>query len=272
MRPDCACFLPVMAVGVCGLFLTSTVRAVDTDTAALPSGGRVPVLVELFTSEGCSSCPPADLLLARLMTKQFLPEVDIIALEQHVDYWDRLGWKDPFSSGQFTARQAAYQRVFGLDSIYTPQMVVDGVRQFVGSDQREARKALAEAARRPKARVSAGISSEGKGTVTASVRVEEVPAEVGSGNLQVLLAVVEDQLVSNVHHGENAGRRLVHQGVVRHLESLGSFKPAKAPVFSRVASLSLNPDWETRNLRLVVFAQNSHSKQVVGVMQEKVVP
>jgi hypothetical protein len=111
---------------------------------------RKPVLIELFTSEGCSSCPPADALLSRLQQSQPIPGVELITLSEHVDYWNQLGWTDPFSSAVLTVRQRQYAAVLRGDGVYTPQMIVDGKTGFVGSDSQKALQAISEAARAPK--------------------------------------------------------------------------------------------------------------------------
>src|SRR5229473_964263 len=116
----------------------------DTRAAA-----TTPILVELFTSEGCSDCPPADGVLEKLIATQPISGVEVIGLGQHVDYWDQLGWKDRFSSAALTNRQHVYGAHFGLDSMYTPQMVVDGRAQLVGSDGGAARKAIGHAVTAP---------------------------------------------------------------------------------------------------------------------------
>jgi hypothetical protein len=123
------------------------------------------VLVELFTSEGCSSCPPADALLAELVKGDATPDVRIIPLELHVDYWNRQGWADPFSSAKFTERQEGYARALRVEQIYTPQMIVDGTTQVVGSDRDAARRAIsAAAATAKKARlvIEPTVSADGK--------------------------------------------------------------------------------------------------------------
>ena len=126
--------------------------------------GRTPVVVELFTSEGCSSCPPADELLAKLDKTQLIAGVEIIPLEFHVDYWNELGWTDPFSSSLFSERQNSYARAFGNGRIYTPQMVVDGGAEFVGSNSGRAYEAIRRAARRTKSDYSPdALSGRGGG-------------------------------------------------------------------------------------------------------------
>src|ERR1700751_5468568 len=129
----------------CCLFVTALISAPADD-----SGARVPVLLELFTSEGCSSCPPADRLLQILDEKQPVAGADLIVLSEHVDYWDRLGWRDPFSSPQYSARQQDYTNRYNFDGVYTPQLVVDGQFGFVGSDARAASSAIQKAIREPK--------------------------------------------------------------------------------------------------------------------------
>src|ERR1700740_2406801 len=134
---------------------------------------RSPVLVELFTSEGCSSCPPADALLERLDRSQRASGADLIVLSEHVDYWNDIGWKDPYSSHEYSERQSAYAAQFGLRSIYTPQMIVDGQFEFVGSDERRAKEAIADATKAMKTPV--GLSSSLSDEKTVSLHIETGP-------------------------------------------------------------------------------------------------
>jgi hypothetical protein len=210
-----------------------------------------PVLVELFTSEGCSSCPPADILLQKLARSQLVPGVQVIAMSEHVDYWNHLGWSDPFSSAQMTARQQFYAQRFRLDGPYTPQMVVDGVEEFVGSDASRARRAIALAAGHPKVELTAEIGSAGDLHVSAP----ESPAAA-----EVFLAVVYDPDPSAVSRGENSGRHLTHISVVKSLKRVGELGRKKALDIHMPAPA----DSKLPNQRLVVFIQERGQGRVLG--------
>src|SRR5271168_4403948 len=157
--------------------LSSLTAVMAVFAAALVCGAsdngtaRVPVLVELFTSEGCSDCPPADRLLEILDQRQPVAGADLIVLSEHVDYWDRLGWKDPFSSPQYTARQQNYTNKYNLDGVYTPQLVVDGRYAFVGSNGREASSAIQKAIREKKIPIEISNVARNGNQVTAHIAV-----------------------------------------------------------------------------------------------------
>ncbi len=226
-------------------------------------GGRVPVVVELFTSEGCSSCPPADQVLANLVATQPVDGAEIIALGEHVDYWDHQGWRDPFSSAWFTARQSEYDtKVFRLESIYTPQLVVDGRQQLVGSDGADARRAIARAARERSERVRVAIAG---GAATDGWRVD-VSADGDSAfkaGEDVMLGVTEDGLVSHVKRGENSGRALRHVAVVRALSAVGELPPGGRS-FSLTRAIGIDPAWQRPALHVVAFVQDRRTRQVLG--------
>jgi hypothetical protein len=248
----------LLALGLAGLIAAHRQPRAD---AARP---RVPVLAELFTSEGCSSCPPADGVLRRLVDEQPLDGVEVIGLSEHVDYWDRLGWKDRFSSPRFTERQQAYAQAFRSAQIYTPQLVIDGRTEVVGSDWAAIRRALAESARTSRAVVDVSGKRSADG-MAASVRVvvrDVPPAAVGPGTL-VVIAVVEDDLVTEVGRGENARKRLRHAAVARALETIGRLEPAAASGdFTR--QVELDPAWRRDRLRVVAFVQDARTQAVVG--------
>jgi hypothetical protein len=228
---------------------------------AMGRGARSPILVELFTSEGCSSCPSADKLLANLAMTQPIEGAEIIALEEHVDYWDRIGWKDPFSAHQFTQRQYEYGSLFRLDSVYTPQAVVDGQREFVGSDRGTAVSAISEAAAFPKTRVALKVTAEDATQLHLNVSVDKIPAQ--NEPTQVILAVAEDDLKVHVKAGENSGRNLVHYGVVRSLTRLG--KASEKTAFATQITVPLDRQWRRENLRLVAFVQSDAGRRILGV-------
>lgn len=202
---------------------------------------RSPVLVELFTSEGCSSCPPADRLLEKL-------DPQAIVLSEHVDYWNQLGWKDRFSSPAYTARQQAYSRILNVDGPYTPQMVVDGEVEFNGSDSRRAAEAISKAVQRKKAEVRIA-------RIDAGLRVE---VEAPPGAAELFLALAEDSAASQVSAGENSGRHLHHVAVVRSIQKIGSVK--RGANFSKVLELPRTAGTE----RIIVFLQESGPGRISG--------
>ena len=223
--------------------------------ACASATAETPVLVELFTSEGCSSCPPADQLLAKLENQQPVAGVHIIALSEHVDYWDRLGWRDPFSSAQFTGRQQEYSQLFRDSGPYTPEMIVDGRTGFVGNQSPDALKAIAQAARDAKATVR----------VTSAAGKISVQADSVTKAADVVVALTERNLLSNVSRGENAGRKLTHTAVVRWLRVIGKTKPGER--FAGEVSVSLDKAWKPENLHTVVFLQERSSRKVLGAAE-----
>lgn len=235
---------------------------------AFPGAGsmRTPVVVELFTSEGCSSCPPADSLLSRMAEQQPIDNVEVIALEEHVDYWNELGWVDPFSSREWTARQQIYAEVLGNGNSYTPQMVVDGKTEFVGSQSRKAWQAVQQAAAQQKAAVTLrpANSSPDTGTENLSVSIAKLPESGHRDTAEVWLAITETGLHSDVKRGENAGEDLHHAAVVRSIRKIGEAKPGGETSFSGDATVSLRPDWKRENLHAVVFVQEKKGRRILG--------
>jgi len=226
---------------------------------------RVPVIVELFTSEGCSSCPPADSLLARLDRTQPVPGARIIALEEHVDYWNQLGWVDPFSSPQYRARQNDYALLFRVDSVYTPQMIVNGVAAFIGDDMNRAYQEIGTAVQTQSTLLDLKAENNVRNPelLDLSVRVTN-PKTAKARDANVYLAVTENELISNVSRGENAGRLLRHAPVVRSFGVIGRIDPGGASVGQIVSTLRVPREWRRENLRAVVFVQERDSLRITG--------
>ncbi len=231
-------------------------------TIAASNGGRTPVLVELFTSEGCSSCPPADAVLSDLARTQPVPGAEIIALGQHVDYWNSGGWTDRFSSRAFSVRQNDYAADFHNSTVYTPQMIVDGRAEFVGSDRDRAVQEIARAARAPKADVQISAGGASDNGVPLQIRVDRLPASAQADTARVYLAVTESGLQSQVGGGENDGRTLRHSAVVRRMSLLGVV-PAGG-VFTAQPTVPLGAGWNRAHLQAVVFVQTQSGHRVVG--------
>jgi hypothetical protein len=229
-------------------------------------GRRAPVIVELFTSEGCSSCPPADAVLAALEAEQPVDGAQVIALSEHVDYWNYIGWADPFSSAAYSARQELYAGVMRNERIYTPQMIVDGQAEFVGSNGAKAREAIARAARAPKADVVVTRSAAAPAdalSLAFEIRIREVPAISAGDVAEVLFAITERRLASNVLRGENAGRKLSHTAVVRELRALGRIDPS-TNAYSGQTRMALIDGWKRDDLQAIVFVQERAHRKILG--------
>jgi len=233
-------------------------RLAHSQNAAPASPAAQPVVVELFTAQGCSSCPPADRLLSKMATE---PEWQgrLIALGFHVDYWNSGGWTDPFSAGIWTDRQNAYLKTLPPGrGAYTPQAIVNGRQACVGSDERELRKLLADAAATPAGKVELTLHRDGSKLVTD---ITAAPPAGFTGNLDVALALVEDGLETEVKAGENAHRTLHDDFVVRRLER--AFKLHGAEHHDSV-SLRLERGWKSEHMRVAVFLQDPETRAILG--------
>ncbi|HKT48812.1 MAG TPA: DUF1223 domain-containing protein [Candidatus Angelobacter sp.] len=252
-----AIFVAVAAAILLLAVLRST-KTVAAGPVATPSAAKNSVVVELFTSEGCSSCPPADELLGQLRQERNSNGAEVIPLGFHVDYWDSPGWHDRFDSSAFSRRQEDYVRKLHLEGPYTPQMVVNGNSEFVGSLAGRAHQAIAEAeAQAPDATVT--ISSESNANLLLQVS--------SSQSADVMLAITEDNLTTRVGGGENGGRTLHHMAVVRELRRVGEVHEGK---FSSTVQLALLKDWKPQDLRAVVFVQDPDNGKILGASSLKV--
>jgi hypothetical protein len=221
----------------------------------------VPVLLELFTSEGCNSCPPADRILEMLSKEQPMDGVYIVAMSEHVTYWDHQGWRDPFGAQRFTQRQNAYGSTLKLESVYTPQLIIDGTTELVGSDTAKLKAAVAGAGAKPKPRLAVEVSWTPDGAVNGSVTGPGLDA-AGGEPAELMWALTEDDLVVEVKRGENANRTLRHSGVVRSLTAT-KLQSRKGIVTGTV--INVQPEWKREHLRLIAFVQATKSKRVLSV-------
>ncbi len=224
----------------------------NISSALAASNRRAPVVVELFTSQGCSSCPPADQLLSNL-AKSDKSGPEIIVVSEHVDYWNHLGWKDPFSAKFFTERQNAYARVFNQNCLYTPEMVVDGKEGFGGTDSRAAAGAIASRANEPKLKIplSAVIDASGKSLIITFTK----DLSVGRDE-QLVVFLTQNNLTVPVRSGENSGRILSHTGVARAVKTLD--KPVEQ------LSLPIPQSAGILSIKVVALRQNTKSMAITG--------
>ncbi len=225
---------------------------------SLAQAPRVPVLVELYTSEGCSSCPPADALLESLLRDQPVARAEVIPIGLHVDYFNSLGWKDPFSSSAFTVRQRSYSPVSGDDNLYTPQIVVDGRDTVEGTKGDLVRRAIDSAANRPHIVVSLAARVVAD-RVHLTIGVPAAPST--AEKIQVMAAITEDGLSSVVTRGENNGRTLHHVAVARVVQEVNVLSAMRA---SLEKQLTLGKGWTRTGLRAAVWLQGATSRHVYG--------
>ncbi len=251
-------------------FLLASAGWLGTHLAAADNApSTTPILVELFTSEGCSSCPPADALLAKMDALQPVPGTQLIVLSEHVDYWNHDGWTDPYSSAAITDRQSAYAQALRLKSPYTPQFLVDGTEELQAHNNAEVVQLLQKAASAPKVpmrlvsvSVEPGNPAIIRGRVESDVSSEKHKADV-------FVAIALDHAESQVARGENSGRHLSHVAVVTEFTKVGKLESGKSLGQDFRVKLKL-PGSGPMNLRIVAFAQESGPGKVIGVVMKSV--
>ncbi len=221
-----------------------------------------PVVLELFTSEGCSSCPPADELLSRIgaLTPGVIP------LAYHVDYWDSLGWSDPFSSSQWTMRQVEYVRAMQLSGSYTPQLVINGRWQCVGSDPNLLTRAIATArATPPPGVVTVRAMPPAAGSHKLNVSVSaHIVRTAGDKSLIVVVAIYENGLMAKIDGGENSGHRIRYDYTVRKIIPAFELRPAAGSALENELSVDLDPSWKLDHLGVAAFIQDETSLAIDG--------
>ena len=253
--------LPVVVlflVAVCG----SSGWSADT-------GARTPILLELFTSEGCSSCPPVDVWVQKLDAAQPIPGAELIVLSEHVDYWNHDGWKDPYSSAKMTERQQEYQRRFGLSDVYTPQVILDGDVVLDPSQAAQVRQDFSQLSGAPMLPVrieSAALDAGDPEMLTGQVAVDGASQKLGG---DVYVAVALDKTVTDVLAGENDGKKLTNVAVVMSLVKIG--KAEKGKDFEQNFRVKLWNGADRSNLRVVAFVQEPGVGKVVGAAMTRAI-
>jgi hypothetical protein len=237
--------------------MAAGLQAQAVNAAAKPEASRPAVLVELFTSEGCSSCPPADDLLRSVEAKT-LNGALIVGISEHVTYWNNLGWWDPYSDDAYTQRQNGYGDRFHLDSVYTPQMVVNGSEQFVGSDGRSLERALRQESQLPRMPLRIVAASIEGGSLNITFTAGVTPGSP----VDVMAVVADDMDRSSVSRGENAGHTLQHVAVARLMVRLVTVRE----VGQKTMKVPLPRDFEKRagGQHLILFAQAPGQGTVLG--------
>jgi len=232
-------------------------------TGSLPAPGGV-VVLELFTSQGCSSCPPAERVLSRIGLDE-RTRGTVVPLAFHVDYWNDLGWADPFSAREWSERQGDYVRALGIRSAYTPQLVVNGHRELNGALGARVRDEIAAERSQPapgRLRLSTRYDPARR-RLTAEVSAE-MDRDVGARRHDVAVALVESGIVTDVARGENAGRSLANDFIVRRLRRAFSLRPQAGSRRSGALGFELGESWDPAKVGLAAFLQDPVSMRIYG--------
>jgi hypothetical protein len=245
--------IAVASAGIIGLgFINNSKPTPQTKEIKLVTGSYAPIAVlELFTSEGCSSCPPADNLLPQLIKM----DANVIALSFHVDYWNRLGWTDPFSSSEYSERQREYSRQLNLESVYTPQLIVNGEHEFVGSNRSKAESAIKKVLKE-NAEVKLSIDNVKRNNNKLHFTIT---SEGNFNKSNLLAALVQKQVTMNVKAGENGGAKLSHTNVVR------TFAMQTAAAKNEF-ELTIPKDLTDNQWQLIVYAQQKNDLKITGAV------
>jgi hypothetical protein len=248
------------------LALTAPVGVHAQNPAAASTSNPQPILIELFTSEGCSSCPPADIILQRLDDFQPIAGAQLIVLSEHVTYWDHDGWKDPNSSQALTDRQAAYETQLGEKDSYTPQFVVDGTHEFQLDHIADMEAVLNKAKDEPRVPVRiSDVKLDPADPTTLRAHVEADASDARSADVYVAVAL--NHVESQVLKGENGGKHLEHVAVVQQLIKVGKLSKGKS--FAQDVQLKLKAGFDLKNVRLVAFVQESGPGKLLGACQAR---
>lgn len=228
------------------------------------------VVMELFTSQGCSSCPPADELISRLGREQ-VPGARVIPLAFHVDYWNSSGWTDPFSSSLWSARQNDYARALHSDQLYTPQLVVNGTAQMVGSDERRVRQQIERDLLHGDQGAVKFVRVAIDGSAIRADLRGRVEHSLAGHDTKVIVALYENNTATAVARGENSGRRLANDYIVRSLVSAFPLTTTDADVSGSV-TIPVRPEWKRSNLGLAAFIQDSRSLAIYAAAAQGIEP
>ena len=257
-------FFTLIATYGAGMFLVLGSQEMDpANEFSLEPIGESFAVVELFTSEGCYSCPPADRLVSQIIDKANESGQRIFPLSFHVDYWDYLGWKDAYSSAAFSERQRRYAFTWRSNRVYTPQMVINGEHEFVGSNAAKAQQYITEALEGDaQLKIDLAPILDQKNN---SIQVDAILSDM-KNDLVLNFAIVERDLVREIARGENGGKTLHHDNVVR------SFVTTKARDYKVGTELRYPKDVKLDNASLIVYAQDSKSMKVYGAAAYDFVP